>query len=372
MKIRTYAPFAGTLGLAAVVALAASGCTTGSPAQPSTAGSGTGTSIIAPAGFSPANAAAVAFNAQPVKLTVTNAVSTTGAPLTYTFEVAYDAGFSSKVQTKDSVAAGSNGQTTAALDALLPGNKYYWHARAQGAGTTGVFGPTFSFTMGAQVTLAAPAAVSPLTGAFWGTTAALTVTNAAKSGPVGPITYKFDVADSAAFTNLVATGTVGEGAGKTAYTPAGLATGRVYYWRATAADAANAVTSAPSATQSFTSIVPTLQAQFAAQEGIVIWPGVQPTGTYGHVTFGDGWAVQNRTSHEGVRYVSPALDELRMIDLLDLGYDVPSAIAWQRANGYPTSAAYYVVGTPPTPVVGFAYDYFSLDYGYWNITFRVE
>jgi hypothetical protein len=372
MKTCTYRSLAGSLGIVGVLAVAAAGCKTSSPAQPSTAGSGGGTSIIAPASIAPANAAAVGFNTQPVKLTVANAVSTSGAPLTYTFEVAYDAGFSSKVQTKSGVTQGSNGQTVAALDALLPGNVYYWHARADGGGTTGVFGPTFKFTMGAAVTLSSPTAVSPLSGSFWGTTAPLTVTDATHTGPAGPITYKFEVSDSAAFTALVATGTVAEAPARTAYSPVGLTVGRTYYWRATAIDAANAVTSVPSATQSFTSVVPTLQAQLAAQEGVVIWPGVQPTGTYGHVTFGDGWAVQNRISFEGVHYVSPAIDELRVIDLLDLGFQPQDAINWMNANGYPTAAVLYIVGTPPTPVIGFQYDYFSLDYGYWNITFRAE
>jgi hypothetical protein len=368
-----YRSLAGSLGIVGVLAVAAAGCKTSSPAQPSTAGSGGGTSIIAPASLSPGNASAVGFNAQPVKLTVANAVSTSGAPLTYTFEVAYDAGFSSKVQTKSGVAQGTNGQTVAALDALLPGNSYYWHARADGGGTTGVFGATFKFTMGAAVTLSSPGAVSPLSGSFWGTTAPLTVTDAAHTGPAGPITYKFEVSDSAAFTALAATGTVAETPARTSYSPVGLVVGRLYYWRASAVDASNAVTSAPSASQSFTAVVPTFQAQLAAQEGVVIWPGAQqPTGTYGHVTFGANWTVQNRDSFGGVLYVSPGIDELRVIDMLDLGYQPQDAINWMNGHGYPTAAVLYIVGTPPTPVIGFQYDYFSLDYGYWNITFRSE
>jgi len=43
-------------------------------------------------------------------LVVTNAVSTQSGT-TYAFEVATDAGFASKVQTKDNIAEGSGGQT---------------------------------------------------------------------------------------------------------------------------------------------------------------------------------------------------------------------------------------------------------------------
>ena len=50
-------------------------------------------------------------------------------------------------------------------DALPAARDYYWHARAQGAGTTGVFGATFKFTVGPAITISQPVPIAPLTGA---------------------------------------------------------------------------------------------------------------------------------------------------------------------------------------------------------------
>ena len=66
-----------------------------------------------------------------------------------------DIGFASKVQTKDAVAEG-NATTGVRLDTLPAARDYYWHARAQGAGTTGVFGATFKFTVGPAIVINAP------------------------------------------------------------------------------------------------------------------------------------------------------------------------------------------------------------------------
>ena len=66
-----------------------------------------------------------------------NAVSTKPG-VTYTFEVATDVAFTTKVQVKDNVPE-SSGQTRITLDPLPAAKDYYWHVRASGGGTTGVF-----------------------------------------------------------------------------------------------------------------------------------------------------------------------------------------------------------------------------------------
>ena len=91
------------------VAVLATGCGSSNPAGPSGAS--------APQPLTPANNSQVQYGSQPVTLTVQNAVSTTGGA-TYTFEVATDGNFTNKVQTKDSVAEGSDGQTSVKLDML--------------------------------------------------------------------------------------------------------------------------------------------------------------------------------------------------------------------------------------------------------------
>ncbi|MDE3154765.1 MAG: hypothetical protein KGN76_06660, partial [Acidobacteriota bacterium] len=137
------------------VALAVAACGTSNPAQPSsvsaTAGATGTASVTTPQPLQPSDAAQVAYTSQPVTLSVKNAVTTGSGAVTYTFEIATDSGFASKVQTKADVAAGGNGQTSVTLDTLTGGSDYYWHARVQQDGTTGVFGTTRKFSVGPQV-----------------------------------------------------------------------------------------------------------------------------------------------------------------------------------------------------------------------------
>src|SRR5947209_8231586 len=60
---------------------------------------------------------------QPLTLTVRNAVTSGTTPLTYSFEVATDAAFASKVFTKDGVAAG-NGTTALKIEKLAANKSY--------------------------------------------------------------------------------------------------------------------------------------------------------------------------------------------------------------------------------------------------------
>jgi hypothetical protein len=229
-----------------------------SPSQPASVVAGAA-SIVAGASAAPANGAVIGYGAQPLTLAVQNAVVTQAAAgaATYTFEVATDAAFVNKVQTKDGVAQGANGQTSVKLDVLAGGKDYFWHARAQGGGTTGVFGAAFKFTLGPQVSIGAPVIVAPLSGAQTVGSPTFTVTNVTRSGPVGPITYRFDIADSAAFSTIVLTRTVAEGgAGQTSFTPpSDLTPNKTFFWRVVALDVANAASSTSVAQTFVTSLV---------------------------------------------------------------------------------------------------------------------
>ena len=234
------------------------GCskTPASPSSSSTApaaadGSALTASVTVPRPLSPANNASIRNVDQPVTLVVTNAVSTQSGG-TYTFEVASDAAFATKVQTKDAVPEGGGGQTSIRLDALTPARDYWWHARITAGGTTGVFGAAYKFTVGPAVTVNAPVPIAPLNGAQTGARPALRVTNATRSGPAGAISYKFELATSSAFTPLVTSVTVGEGVNETGYIPpSDLPINTTFYWRATATDSSTGV-SATSTPQSFT------------------------------------------------------------------------------------------------------------------------
>ena len=257
---------AARLSFVAAVVVAAAACSkSNSPAQPSGASAGTATgsalvgaesltaSVTAPQPLQPANNAQIRNIDQPVTLVVQNAVVTKPGGATYTFEVASDAAFASKVQTRDAVPEGSGGQTSVKLDTLAAARDYYWHARAQGGGTTGVFGPVYKFTIGPAILINAPLPITPSNGAQTGALVIFTVTNATRQGPAGPIVYRFEIATNSGFSPVAITSTVAEGQGQTSFTPAvELAAATTYFWRATAIDQANAITSAPSATQSFT------------------------------------------------------------------------------------------------------------------------
>ena len=213
-----------------------------SPAQPSPG------SVTSPAPTSPVNGAQIAFATQPVVLTVANA---TGGATSYTFEVASDAGFTAKIASKDAP-AGGNGSTSVTLDPLGAGHDYYWHARANTGTTNGTFSAASKFTIGADVTLQAPQAISPLSGASGTTKQTFTVSNSTHTGQTGAIAYRFEVSANAGFNPILASATVPEGAGgQTTFTPSTDLPAGTIFWHAQAFDATNNVSSAFSVAQSF-------------------------------------------------------------------------------------------------------------------------
>jgi len=356
--------------LSVVISLLVAGgaCRKSNPLEPtsSTAGNSTSTgaltaSVGAPSPVSPGNNVQIKFVDQPVTVVVANAVVTRGSGTTYMFELATDSGFANKVQTTNAVAEGGNGQTTLRLDNLAAAKDYYWHARAVGGGTTSVFGPIFKFSIGPSISINPPVQVSPLTGSTVGLRPILTATNATKTGPAGTITYRFEIADNPGFNPVTVTGTVGEGATLTLFaTPADLTNNKTYFWRVTALDQANAISSPVSAVQSFTPFVP------VGPPPTALWSGVQPPGTNGHAVLGDNWQTQNLVSFNGVPFTSPSLEQRQIFDLLDRGMGPQQAIDWMHANGYPTVGAYF----PSVNVIGYPFTYMALINGRWDLVYR--
>jgi hypothetical protein len=325
----------------------------------------------------------VAFGAQPITLTVQNAAVTSAAGATYTFEVATDSAFTAKVQVKDDVAEGSGGQTSVVLDQLAGGRDYFWHARATGGGTTGPFSATLKFTVGPPVLVNAPVAISPVTGTTTSPRPTLRVVNATRTGTTGAITYRFEIATSAAFTSPILVSTRDEGINETGLIPpADLPVNTTLFWRATAIDVSSGVASAPSATQSFTARAFSQAEALAFQLGVELWPGAVPPGERGHATmgeagpFGVGWNIQ--TLHyepRNVFFQSPDVEMLRFFDMMDRGYDPVVAIDWMKANGYPTIALWYP--PPEKAVVGYEYVYIAsrgkvFVNGIWDVVLRIE
>lgn len=355
------------------LAVCAIGCGS-NPSQPSEGGatgvsSSVTASVTAPRPVSPAAGALIKNSDQPVTLIVANAVVTQSAPATYAFEVASDAAFANKVFSRDGVEAGAAGQTSLRIDTLSAGADYYWRARAEGGGTIGPFSAARKMTVGPAIFISAPAPASPVSGAISSNWPTLVVSNASRFGPAGALVYRFDVSMSADFAAIAISGTVPEGNTQTTFTPPAAQapqTQTTFYWRVTAVDQSNGVSSTASAVRSFT-FAPTAAGLIAAQEGLTLWTGVQPPGTAGHAVLGGGWDIQSRVSFNGVAFQSPTLDELRTFDLLDRGFDPNGAIAWLKGNGYTTDAAYYA----GPQVIGFPYQYMAYINGRWDLVFRV-
>jgi len=247
------------LAVAAAVCLVGAACSkNSSPTQPSTTspatvdGAGATASVTVPRPVSPAAGASIRNVDQPVTLVIANAVLTQSATATYTFEVSTDSGFSTKAYSKTGVAAGSSGQTSLTIDKIAAATSYFWHARAEGGGTTGPFSAARAFTIGPAIVIDSATLVSPISGTGTGARPTFTVTNATRSGPAGALTYKFEIASNAAFSPVLVTATVNEGSSRTSFTPpADLPAETTLYWRVTATDAANGVTGPTTLAASF-------------------------------------------------------------------------------------------------------------------------
>jgi len=325
--------------------------------------------------MAPSNGAQIPAQGQPVTLVVLNA-SGSAAGTTYTFEVASDIGFTTRVQTRDGISAGITGQTSTQLDPLPAQKDYYWRARAQAPGAPGTFSDPFKFTIGGVITLGAPLPIGPLANAETTTRPALRVSNVSRTGPTGPISYRFEIARDSGFASSVVIGINSEGLNETGFIPTiDLPTSTRLFWRAFAIDAANAVSSPSSTVQSFTPM-PSQAESVAQQLGVALWPGIRPSGSGGQATMGENWQVQTLHYLPGdVYFKSPDLEMLRLFDLLDRGFDPDGAAAWMNSNGYPTAALWYP--PPEKAVIGLHYVYIAsrnkvFVNGTWDIVLRVE
>src|SRR5579864_4867758 len=117
------------------------------------------TSSTQPQLVTPNDGQQLTYSAQPLSLMALNAVTTGATPLTYTFQVATDAGFTNVAFTKSGVAQGT-GQTSLTISMLPGATTYYWRVQAFNGSLAGLSSKARSFQVGAQVILQAPAAVT--------------------------------------------------------------------------------------------------------------------------------------------------------------------------------------------------------------------
>ena len=209
------------------------------PLSPTVAGPIPGVNITAPKVLEPTPGQQIAVDRQPVTLLIENASSNGPRPLSYVFEVATDANYSSKVFAREAIQPGEGGRTSLRLpDALATGRTYYWRARAEDGANTGPYTGTAHFNVFTPIVIDTPLPNSPAMNSTVTTVKpSLVVGNAARSGPVGPLAYTFDVATDYPFTAKVGTWTVDEQAGQTKLElPVDLKYSSVYYWRVRAGD----------------------------------------------------------------------------------------------------------------------------------------
>src|SRR5262249_35788680 len=148
----------------------------------------------------------IAVDKQPVTLLIENAYTTGVRPLTYTVEIAADTNFTNKVFTRDGIAPGDGGRTSLRLpDPLAPERTYFWRVRALDGANTGNFSSMSTFAVFTPIVIQPPTLVSPIENATVDNLRPrFTIGNAARSGPVGAISYLIEVSDSDSFANKVA------------------------------------------------------------------------------------------------------------------------------------------------------------------------
>src|SRR5262249_35804919 len=151
----------------------------------------------------PANGVTYNFNQQPITLTIANVVRTGSETVTYSVEVARDAGFSNKVFTRDGIAENPSGTTSVTLDPLTGNSNYYWRWKATVSGIAGEPSSSQSFFLKPNILLNAPQLVSPASGSSVNSVRpTFTLTNSTTEGSPGAITYQFQVSTSSAFAPL--------------------------------------------------------------------------------------------------------------------------------------------------------------------------
>jgi hypothetical protein len=220
------------------------------PLSPSVAGPIAGVEITAPRMVEPAQGAKYKESQQPIRLLIENAHSSGVRPLYYSFEVASDSEFQSKMFARSQVPPGGDGRTTVALDRLELGRSYYWRARAEDGANTGPY-VTAQFEVLPRPTLGPPRLISPINNERTATRQpTLSAGRPDRNAAVGSLVYEFHVATDSAFSQVVATNLTDETGDSTRFTtPTPYAPDRQHYWRVRAADAE---TQGPwSATQGF-------------------------------------------------------------------------------------------------------------------------
>ena len=243
----------GAITLPLLVGLTLVGCEASkseNPLSPSVAGPIAGVEITAPKLLEPGQGFKVKESQQPLKLLIENSTTTGVRPITYSFEIATDNQFASKLYARSGVPQGDGGRTSVTVDRLDPGRSYFWRVRAEDGANSSTYSSA-SFEVLPKPVLHPPAQISPVNGETTGNRRpVLKISNSERNAAIGAVQYGFQISTDPAFTAVVASGVRDEGVSTTEYAPDGdLSANTVHYWRVSATD--GETTSSWSGVQSF-------------------------------------------------------------------------------------------------------------------------
>jgi hypothetical protein len=208
------------------------------PLSPSVAGPIAGVEISAPRLAEPSVGAKFKDSQQPLRLSIANASTNGVRPLAYSFEVASDNTFATRVFARSGVAPGGDGRTSVQIDRLEIGRIYYWRARAEDGANSGPY-MTSQFELLPKPFISAPTPISPVNNEQTSSRRpTLKVRNVDRNAAVGGLVYEFQVSSSQAFSSLTGLSQTNEGSGETSATlSVDLPNGSTQFWRARAMDA---------------------------------------------------------------------------------------------------------------------------------------
>lgn len=207
------------------------------PLSPTVAGPIPGVNITPPRMLEPAQGARYRESQQPIRLLVENASTNGVRPLYYTFEVATDSEFATKMFARSQVPPGPDGRTSVQIDRLELGRSYFWRSRAEDGANTGPY-VTAQFEVLPRPLLNPPPQLSPINNVTTSSRRpALTVGASERNAAIGPVSYEFQIAFDEAFGAITTAGSVQEDGGQTSFTPGGdLTAGAMLFWRVRASD----------------------------------------------------------------------------------------------------------------------------------------
>src|SRR5688572_16648274 len=230
-------PYRGLTALVAIVCLA--GCEaakSANPTAPSVAGPIPGVNITAPQPLEPYAGSTLVFSGEPPTLLIENAGTSGARTLWLQLEVSIDSNFQQLVYQADQIALGGDGRTSFRLPSPLgAGYTYFWRTRAVDGANSGPYSTVSSFNVVQPVVIDAPTAIAP-SGKINTNRPEFRATNGAISGTTG-VVYRFEVAQNANFSSMVAIVTVvPNGSGSTTMTLGELPYKTTYFWRVKGTD----------------------------------------------------------------------------------------------------------------------------------------